>query len=352
MCSILKLGILNILFNYANPFFVKSSKNPFWKWLFCSVLLGSIFLGCAKKSDQKVIKLGHGLDTEHPVHKGMEHLAKLVKERSGGELTIEIYPSQQLGTERELLELLQIGSVGITKVAASTIENFAPSYQVFSIPFIFKSDEHRFRVLDSEIGQQILRDGEAYWLRGLCYYDAGSRSFYTTEKAVHNPDDLEGLKIRVMESRSAMEMVSTLGGSPTPLAWGELYTALQQGVVDGAENNAPSFYLSRHYEVSKYYTINQHTAVPDVLVISTHIWNSLSAEHQTILQQAAIESAHYQKKLWAEATDKAMAAVTEAGVEIIFPDKKVFQDKVAPLYKKYESDERIGPLLKAIQKMD
>lgn len=331
---------------------MKKPSTLYRKWLFCSLILMSFLVGCAQQTDKIAIKLGHGLDTAHPVHKGMEYMAKLVQERSNGELSIEIYPSQQLGTERELLELLQIGSVGITKVAASTLENFAPSYQVFSIPFIFKNDEHRFRVLDSEVGQQILRDGEAYWLRGLCYYDAGSRSFYTSDKAVEKPEDLDGLKIRVMESRSAMEMVSTLGGSPTPLAWGELYTALQQGVVDGAENNAPSFYLSRHYEVSKYYTINQHTAVPDVLVISTHIWNSLSAEHKAILQQAALESAHYQKKLWAEATDEAMAAVTEAGVQIIYPDKELFQAKVAPLYEKYESDERIGPLLKAIQEMD
>ena len=311
-----------------------------------------MLMGCSQQSDKKTIKLGHGLDTSHPVHKGIEYMARLVNERTNGELSIEIYPSQQLGTERELLELLQIGSVGITKVGASTLENFAPSYQVFNIPFIFKSDEHRFRVLDSEIGKQILLDGQDYWLRGLCYYDAGSRSFYTTEKRIEKPEDLNGLKIRVMESKSAMEMVSTLGGSPTPLAWGELYTALQQGLVDGAENNAPSFYSSRHYEVSKYYTINKHTANPDVLVISTHVWNSLSELHQAILQQAALESAEYQKKLWAIASEEALAAVIEAGVQVIYPDKSLFESKVAPLYQKYGMDKRIGPLLKAIQEMD
>lgn len=279
-------------------------------------------------------------------------MSELVEQRSNGELKIEIYPSQQLGTERELVELLQIGSVGITKVASTTLENFAPSYQVFGIPFIFRDDEHRFNVLEGAIGQQVLEDGEDYWFRGLCYYDAGSRSFYTKEKPVMTPDDLDGLKIRVMESRSAMEMVSTLGGSPTPLAWGELYTALQQGVVDGAENNAPSFYLSRHYEVSKYYTINQHTAVPDVLIISTHIWNSLSEEHKQILQQAALESAEYQKTLWAEASAEALAAVKEAGVEVIYPDKTPFQEKVAPIYQKYENDPVIGDLMKQILELE
>ncbi len=321
------------------------------KTFYLALLLVTMF-SCGKVSSIRVVKLGHGLDVSHPVHKSMVYMAQQVEKESNGTLKIEIYPSQQLGTERQLVELLQIGSLGITKVSASVLENFAPSYKVFSIPFIFKNEQHRFNVLDGEIGQEILKDGEEFWFHGLCFYDAGSRSFYTKDKPVYKPEDLEGQKIRVMESQTAMNMVRSLGGSPTPISFGELYTALQQGVVDGAENNPPSFYTSRHYEVSKYYTIDEHTAVPDVLIISTHVWSSLSPEHQQILQKAALESAEYQKKLWKEASDEALTKVQEAGIEIIYPEKSAFQGKVQELYKSYEKDPQMDQLIKRIQKVE
>ncbi len=322
------------------------------KKTFYLALLLVTMLSCGKVSSTRVVKLGHGLDVSHPVHKSMVYMAQQVEKESNGTLKIEIYPSQQLGTERQLVELLQIGSLGITKVSASVLENFAPSYKVFSIPFIFKNEQHRFNVLEGEIGQEILKDGEEFWFHGLCFYDAGSRSFYTKDKPVYKPEDLEGQKIRVMESQTAMNMVRSLGGSPTPISFGELYTALQQGVVDGAENNPPSFYTSRHYEVSKYYTIDEHTAVPDVLIISTHVWSSLSPEHQQILQKATLESAEYQKKLWKEASDEALTKVQEAGVEIIYPEKSAFQEKVQELYKSYEKDPQMDQLIKRIQKVE
>ncbi|MCB0437094.1 MAG: DctP family TRAP transporter solute-binding subunit, partial [Mangrovimonas sp.] len=166
----------------------------------------------------------------------------------------KIYPNQQLGSERENLELLQIGSLDMTKVSVGVMENFAPKMKVFGLPFLFRDKQHAFNVLDGPIGKELLDEGEKYWLKGLCYYDAGSRSFYTKDKPVMTPEDLKGSKIRVMESVTAMDMVRSLGGAPTPISWGELYTSLQQGVVDGAENNPPSFYLSRHYEVCKFYS--------------------------------------------------------------------------------------------------
>ncbi len=315
--------------------------------LFIGLLFTSV--ACNKSSDVKVIKLGHGLDVSHPVHKSMIRMGELLEKNSHGQMKIQIYPNQQLGTERELVELLQIGSVGITKVSASVLENFAPSYSVLSIPFIFNSEQHRFNVLEGEIGKQILNDGAKYWFQGLCFYDAGSRSFYTKDKPIYTPSDLEGQKIRVMESQTAMSMVRSLGGSPTPISFGELYTALQQGVVDGAENNPPSFYTSRHYEVSKYYTIDEHTAVPDVLIISTHVWNELTSEQQKWLQNAATESADYQKKLWKEASSEALQKVQEAGIEIIYPDKKNFQDKVQDLYEIYKQDPMKEDFINRIQ---
>ncbi len=305
------------------------------------LLLITVFFGlsgCADLSGKRSIKLAHGLDTSHPVHKGMEYLAQRVAEKSGGKLTLEIYPNGQLGTERQCLELLQIGSLGMTKVSAAVLENFAPAIKVLSLPYIFRNTEHAHTVLDSPIGRELLQESEPFYLRGLCFYDAGNRSFYTKDRPVRTPEDLKGLKIRVQESVTAMNMVRSFGGAPTPISWGELYTALQQGVVDGAENNPPSLYTSRHYEVCKFYSLNEHTFVPDVLIVSTFVWKSLSEEERQWLQEAAAESVTYQRKVWSEAEQEALTEVTKAGVEIIYPDKAPFMEMVKPLLESYRDD--------------
>ncbi|MGF1669743.1 MAG: DctP family TRAP transporter solute-binding subunit, partial [Balneolaceae bacterium] len=206
-----------------------------------AILLGSI--SCSVEQDIRVLKLGHGLDANHSVHKAMVFMAERVAEESDGKMRIDVYPSQQLGSERELLELLQIGSVDITKVSSSVIEGFEPVYKIFSVPFLFEDEEHRFKVFDGDIGNELLEAGRSIRLVGLTYYDAGTRSFYTKDRPITHPDDLQGLKIRVQESPASIQMVNLLGGSATPISWGELYTALQQGIVDGAENNPPSFHL-------------------------------------------------------------------------------------------------------------
>lgn len=259
-------------------------------------------------------------------------MAEKVEEKSNGKLNIKIYPSQQLGSERELLELLQIGSLDITKVSAAVLENFAPKIRVFSLPYLFRNDEHKFEVFDSKIGKNLLQQPQKFWLRGLTYYDAGFRSFYTKSKPIETPADLQGLKIRVQESAMAISLVNNLGGSPTPISWGELYSALQQGIVDGAENNPPSFHTSRHYEVCKFYSLNEHTAVPDILLIGTKTWDKLSEQEQQWLQEAADESALHQRKLWAEAEKEALEVVKEAGVKINRPDKEPFIKMTQPIY--------------------
>ena len=316
---------------------------------FIVFLSSLIFLSACTTSDKKVLKLAHGLDVNHSVHKAMVQMSADLERLSEGKLSLEIYPNQQLGTERECLELLQIGSLDMTKVSAGVMENFAPKMKVLGVPFLFRDRNHSFRVLDGIIGKQLLEDGSAYRLKGLGFYDAGSRSFYTKEKPVNQPSDLEGLKIRVMESVTAMEMVRNLGGAPTPISWGELYTSLQQGVVDGAENNPPSFYLSRHYEVCKYYTLDEHTTLPDVLIIGTQTWNRLSEQEQRWLEKAAVSSVRYQRKLWADAEHEALVAVIEAGVKVIQPDKSLFMDQVKGLYESYKDDREIYRLINEIQ---
>ncbi len=315
-------------------------------------LLVAGLAGCALEEEATVIRLAHALDPSHPVHLGMAYMAERVAEMSGGAMRIEMYPSQQLCTERECMELLQIGSLGMTKVSAATMENFAPAFQVLNLPYLFRDEEQRFRVLEGPIGELLLRAGEPKRLVGLAFYDAGSRSFYTRNRPIDAPADLRGLKIRVIESPTAVRMVSILGGSPTPLAWGELYTALQQGVVDGAENNPPSFFLSRHYEVARYYTLDEHTSIPDVLVISTVIWNTLTPQEQRWLREAAAESAEYQKELWRQATEEALEAVEAAGVTIIRPDKERFRHQVQPMIESYRNDPVIYPLIQQIRAVE
>ncbi len=312
------------------------------------VLTVTYLVSCGTES-KKTLILAHGLDTKHSVHIAMEFMAQRVAELSDGKLEIKIYPSQQLGTERQCLELLQIGSVDITKVSAAVMEGFAPVYKVLSIPYIFQNREHQSAVLSGKIGKQILATGEEFWLRGLCFYDSGSRSFYTKDKPILHPDDLEGMKIRVMSSPTSIEMVKLFGGAATPISWGELYTALQGGVVDGAENNPPSFYLSHHYEVCKYYSINEHTSIPDVVLISTHTWDKLNEEERGWLSQAADESFVYQQKLWIESEKESLDAVREAGVEIFYPDKKPFIEKVKPLMEKYKKDPVLLEIIESIQ---
>lgn len=305
--------------------------------------------GCDAVSNVRTIKLAHGLDVAHPVHKGMVFMAQEVERISEGKMVVDIYPAGQLGSERQLLELLQIGSVDITKVSASAVENFVPNLKVLGLPYIFRDEEHAWKIFNGEIGKELLADGEKYWLRGLCFYDAGSRSFYTKEKPINTPADLQGLKIRVMNSQTAMQMVKAMGGAPTPISFGELYTALQQGVVDGAENNAPSFYTSHHYEVCKYYTIDEHTSVPDILFISTHSWKQLNEQEKAWLTEAVANSVPEQRKLWKEADQEALDAVKAAGVEIIYPDKSPFADKVSDIFENYRDEPEVYDLIKRIQ---
>lgn len=276
-------------------------------------------------SDARVLKLAHGLDTAHPVHLGMERMQERLADLSGGRLKIDIYPSGVLGSEVQCIEQLQSGELAMTKTSTAAMESFIPELAVFGIPYLFDDEGHYWDVINGDIGNDLLAIGEASGLLGLCYYDAGSRNFYSTDKPIRSPEDLKGMKIRVQNSRMAIAMVEAMGGSPTPIAWGELYSALAQGVVDGAENNVPSFESNRHYEECKFFTRDAHTRVPDLLMISTAIWESLDAREREWLQSAADESSTYQRELWAEKTEESIAKVIAAGVEIVECDPSAFQ---------------------------
>ena len=322
---------------------------------FAAMAGAGLSLGLASCSGSTIsgtrLKLAHTLNSDHPVHKGMEFMGETLKELSGGSMGVDIYSNGQLGSERQLIELLQIGSLAMTKVSAISVEGFSPSMKLFSIPYLFKDKDHYWRVLNSELGKNLLESLRGVRLQGLGYYDAGSRSFYMSESPVRTPTDLVGKKIRVLPSRTAIDMIEAMGGAATPMPSGELYTALQQGVVDGAENNPPSYYLSKDFEVAPYYTLDEHSSVPDILIMSRRIYDGFSDQQREWVQEAMAASVLHQRKLWSEAEQLALREVEKAGVEIIYPDKQPFRDAVAPMKASFlESD--LGPLIRQIESME
>lgn len=308
-----------------------------------------LLAGCRPGGSGRTIHLAHGLDVTHSVHLAMVRMGEDLRRLSGGRLRMEIFPNQQLGSEREILELLQIGTLDMTKVSAATLENFAPKTRILGLPYLFPDRETAFEILDGPIGQELLDDGLDFWLKGLGFYDAGFRSFYAMDEPIRHPDDLKGKKVRVMESVTAINMVRSMGGAPTPISWGELYTALQQGVVDAAENNPPSFYLARHYEVCKYYSLDEHTFSPDVLIAGTRFWEELTEQEKGWIREAADNSIAYQRELWARAEAEALEKVAAAGVEISRPDKEPFAEGSREAYQLYEADTTLGRLIRQIK---
>ncbi len=315
------------------------------------IILLFLVFSCKEKTDVKVLTFAHNLPISHPVHKGVEAFKEHLERISEGELTLKIYANGQLGSEREVLELLQIGSVSMTKVSAAAMSNFVTEYRVLGVPYMFRNKNHLFKVLEGEVGEQLLQKGTASWLRGLCFYDAGSRSFYTKSKLIKEPEDLDGMKIRVMSDKMSVAMVEALGGAPTPMSFGELYTALQQGVVDGAENNAPSFVTSRHFEICKYYSLDAHSYVPDVVLMGTKFLNRLNAQEQQWVFEAAKKSAQDQKKFWKASEDKSMDILKKSGVEFYTPNKELFIAKTKRINDEFVKNEEMKMLIEAIEKI-
>ena len=326
----------------------------FFAVVIASLLAATAFVfllrGEHRSSGRTVLKLAHVLDVSHPVHIGMEFMAKRVAELSGGTVEIQIFPNGQLGSEPETIEQTQRGALAMVKTNASAVEGFVPEMAVFGIYYLFKDEGQFWRVLNGPIGKELLHAGDATGIHGLCYYDSGSRSFYTVNRPILKPSDLEGMKLRVMPSRMAMDMVSGLGGAPTPIQFGELYTALQQGMVDGAENNAPTLLATRHYEVAKYFSMTEHARIPDVLFISTIIWKRLTPQQQAWIQQAADESSVFVRNLWAKKTAEAMKELEERGVKIYHPDQSAFAETARPLAKQFDGTP-VGDLAERIREV-
>jgi tripartite ATP-independent transporter DctP family solute receptor len=326
-----------------------------------ALLASAVFIGVIRKDKSAsvvggatgpatVLKLAHALDQSHPVHAAMELMAKRVSELSNSTVTIQVFPNAQLGSEPESIEQLQRGAIAIVKTSAAAMEGFVPDMAVFGIPYLFRDDDHYWKVLNGPLGRQLLAAGDSAGMHGLCYYDSGSRSFYTVGSPILKPSDVKERKLRVLPSKMARDLIVQLGGGPTPIPYGELYTALQQSMVDGAENNPPSFFTSRHYEVAKHYSLDEHTRIPDLVIFSQRIWESLTPQARTWINQAAAESVEFQRKLWIEKTAESLAAVEKAGVKIYRPDKQPFIDATAPMLQQLEGT-RIGDLARQIREV-
>lgn len=303
--------------------------------------------GEAEASDVEEVslQLGHNLAEDHPVHLGLERFAEVVDEESGGAMEIDIFPNAVLGDEREVLEQVQGGGVDLTKVSAAALENFSAQYSVFSLPYIFEDEEHFFESMNSEATQDLFEATEDDGFIGLTWYDSGARSFYTQDTPIEHPDDLQGMRIRVMDSQTQIEMLEAMGGAPTPMPYDEIYTALQQGVVDGAESNPTALTSGNHGEVAQAFSFDEHARIPDLLVVSAETWNDLSSEQQEIIQTASDESTEYQIELWAEAVDEAMEEAEEMGVEFYYPDQEPFREAVEPVLEEYRENDEMAELM-------
>ncbi len=298
----------------------------------------AVFGGTSQNS-KKVLKLAHGLDASHPVHKAMLYMKDEVEKMSSGKLSLDIYSGGVLGSEPQCIEQLNNGSLDMTKASTAQLGTFVPRMYLLTLAYLYRDSNHYWNVLNSNIGKSFFSYLKNAGFIGLCYYDAGSRCFYTSKKKISSSEDLKGMKIRVMNSRTDMEMVSCFGASPTPISSGETYTALAQGLVDGAENNLPTYLTSAHYEICKYFIFDEHTRIPDVLIISEKTWSTLSEKEREILKKASEKSSRFQRELWAKSEKEAVDILKEKGVEFINVDKSNFRKITEKIFSKYTGED-------------
>ncbi|WP_099823278.1 TRAP transporter substrate-binding protein [Oceaniglobus indicus] len=286
----------------------------------------------------------------YPTVVAVEKMGELLKERTDGRLCIEVFHSAQLGEEKDTIEQTQFGVIDMNRVSLGPFNNIIEETQVPSLPYIFRSTEHMHKVMDGPVGQQILDAFADHDLIGLAFYDGGSRSFYNSEKPIKSMEDLAGMKFRVMQSDMFVDMVSALGANATPMPYGEVYSSIQTGVIDGAENNWPSYESSGHFEVAKYYTLDQHLIVPEVLVMSKAAFDKLSPEDQEAVRQAAKDSVPVMRELWAEREKASEQKVRDAGAEIVTDiDKTPFIEAMVPVYEKYVTSDKLKKMVEDIQ---
>lgn len=315
-----------------------------------AALLASAAFATAAAACEVTLRSSDTHPDGYPTVEAVKRMGELVQERTGGRICVEVFHSAQLGEERDTIEQTKFGVIDLNRVSMGPFNNLVEETKVVSLPFIFRGVDHMHRVMDGEIGAEIGAAFEPHGFVVLAYYDGGSRSFYNSQRPIRSIEDLAGMKVRVMQSDIFVDMMSALGANATPMPYGEVYSALQTGVIDGAENNWPSFESSGHYEVAGYYTLNEHLIVPEVLVMSKLSWDKLSPEDQEIVRQAARESVPYMRELWQAREAASEEKVRAAGVEIVEDiDKTPFIEAMVPVYEKHVTTDRLRDLVARIQ---
>ncbi|MDQ0207209.1 TRAP transporter substrate-binding protein [Alkalicoccobacillus murimartini] len=305
------------------------------------------------RSETKTLTIAHIHNDSAPVYQSLEDFASGVNERTTDNLDLEIYPNGALGDERVMLELVQTGVIDMVKVNAGALESFDPSFSVFSLPYVFSDEEHFERVMDSDTVQQMYEDLADIGLKGITYFDAGARSFYTANNPIEKPEDLSGLKIRVMTNKTSIETMKLLGAAPTPLPASEVYTGLQQGVIDGAESSSIALVDANHGEVAKYFSYDEHTRIPDFLIMSDQTWNGLTEEEQAIIEEEAKASTLEHNERWKDMIDEGVVqAEEEMGVTFNEVDQEPFRELVEPLVQESRENPQIAEILDAFSNLE
>ena len=281
----------------------------------------------------------------YPTVEAVVRMGKKLESATGGRVSIQMYPSMQLGGEKEMIEQAQVGALAIARISVGPMGPLVPELNVFNLPFMFRDNAHMEKVIDGAIGDELLKklsDHPTAALIGLCWMNAGSRNVYNSKKPIKSVEDLKGLKIRMMGNPVFVDTMNSLGGNGVAMGYDQLVSALQTGVVDGAENNEPSYETGQHYRYAKYYSLTGHLMIPELLVFSKRIWATLSKDDQALIQKFARETQQEQRKLWYDMEQKSVAKMKEAGVEMNdVADKKPFQAAVKPVWDKYGAQQAL-----------
>ena len=295
--------------------------------------------GSALAQQKLVLKASDVHPSGYPTVVAVEDMGKKLENATNGRLSIQMYPSMQLGGEKEAIEQAQVGAIAFARVSVGALGPVIDDLNVFNMPYLFRSTAHMQKVIDGPIGQELMdkvTNNPKAGLVALAWMDAGARSLYDTKKAIKTIEDLKGMKFRVMGNPMFVDMMNSLGGNGVSMGYDQVFNALQTGVVDGAENNPPSFVFDNHYQVAKFYTLDEHLIVPEMVVFSKKIWDTLSKEDQALLVKFGKEAQQEERVLWAKYEKDALDKARAAGITItVITDKKPFQDAVKPVWDKY-----------------
>jgi tripartite ATP-independent transporter DctP family solute receptor len=317
-----------------------------------SLLLITLAVLVAATAQAREFRAADTQVADYPTVRAVVKMGELVEARTGGRHRIRVFHTRQLGEEKETIEQTRAGAIDINRTNVGPLGSVVPVADVLALPFLFRSVDHLHKVLDGPIGDEILASFERYGLIGLTFYDSGARSIYNSKRAIHALDDLKGLRIRVQQSALMVDMIRALGATPVELPYGQVETGLTAHIVDGAENNWPSYVTTNHYKAAPFYTLTEHTMSPEVLVMSLRAWQSLSDEDKAIFRGAARESNVFMRAQWNSLEDESRRKAQEAGVVIVSDiDHKPFEDAMADVYRKAAANPVIAPLLDRIRQV-